>query len=400
VPDVPPEVPLIATAEGLGELVRHLRAEGRFAFDTEFVSEATYEPVLCLVQVATSQRLDVFDPLAIKDLAPFWDAVTDPAVEVIMHASGEDLRICRFHTGRLPERIVDVQVAAGLVGYGYPLSLGNLVRQELGTVLPGGETRTDWRRRPLSTAQVRYACDDVAHLLDLADHMGARLAEWGRTDWAEAEYRRLMASIDARTDDEERWRRLPGLHGLNRRGLESARRLAEWRREEARRQDRPIRQVLRDDVLVAIAKRQPAKRSDLEALRDFNRPHLLAKCREILDLIAQAQRVPADQLPEHSERFEEGPGLAMVVSLLSAALSRCCAEQRVSSALVGTTNDLKAVIRWHAEGQPETVRPDLLRGWREEVCGRTLLDILDGRCVLRVVDPTGDVPVALEPAPS
>jgi ribonuclease D len=349
------------------------------------------------VQVATRERLAVVDPLAIHDLAPFWDVVTDPAVEVIMHASGEDLRICRFHTGRLPARVVDVQVAAGLVGYGYPLSLGNLVRQELGISLPGSETRTDWRRRPLSPAQVRYALDDVVHLLDLADRLGSRLAEWGRADWAEDEYGRLMASIDARTDDEERWRRLPGLHQLSRRGLEIARRLAEWRRDEARRQNRPIRQVLRDDLLVAIAKRQPSKRSDLEALRDFNRPHLLARGREILDLIAEAQRVPAESLPEHAERFEEGPGLAMVVSLLSAALARCCAERRVSPALVGTTADLKAVIRWHADGQPETVRPDLLRGWRDAVCGQTLLDILDGRRVLRVVDPAADVPVVLEP---
>ena len=30
--------PLIVTAEGLRELVEHIRAVGRFAFDTEFVS--------------------------------------------------------------------------------------------------------------------------------------------------------------------------------------------------------------------------------------------------------------------------------------------------------------------------------------------------------------------------
>jgi ribonuclease D len=395
-PDPPSEVPLISTASGLRELADHLRTSGRFAFDTEFVSEESFEPVLCLVQVATHDRLVVVDPMAIDDFSPFWEAVTDPAVEVVMHAAGEDLRICRFQTGRLPTRVVDVQIAAGLVGYGYPLSLGNLVRQELGISLPGGETRTDWRRRPLSAPQLRYACDDVAHLITLADRLGGRIAAWGRSDWAESEYRRLIATIDARSD-EDRWRRLPGLHQLSRRGLETARRLAEWRKEEAKRSNRPLRQIIRDDLLVAIAKRQPSNRRDLEALRDFNRPHLHAKSREILELINEAQTVPLDDLPEHAERHEEGPGLAMVVSLLAATLNQCCAESRISPALVGSSSDLKALVRWFVEECPEGHEPDLVRGWREEVCGRTLVDVLAGRRALRVVDPAADVPVALDP---
>ena len=387
---------LLTRPSELEELVEHLRREGRFAFDTEFVSEETFEPVLCLVQVATRGRLALVDAMAVRDLAPFWGVVTDPAVEVVMHAAGEDLRICRLRTGTLPGRVFDVQIAAGLVGFGHPLSLGNLVGQTLGIVVAGGETRTDWRRRPLSPGQIRYALDDVRHLLDIADLLRDRLEESGRTPWAEEEFADFLAQIESR-GDEDRWRRLPGVHQLNRRGLEVARRLSEWRQEDARRANRPLRQVLRDDLLVAIAKRQPAGRRDLEALRDFNRPALLGRAAEILAVIAEAQRVPAEQLPEPAERREEGPGQSMVVSLLAASLTQCCAQQQVAPGLVGTTGDLKELIRWHTEGRPEPHRPALVRGWREAVCGRTLLDVLSGRRALRVVDPLADVPVALEP---
>src|SRR4029077_427368 len=116
-----------------------------------------------------------------------------------------------------------------------------------------------WRRRPLSASQLRYALDDVRYLLHLADLLSAQLAEWGRTSWAESEFAEFAAAIQNRVE-EERWRRLSGLHQLSRRGLEIARRLAEWRFEEARRTTRPLRQLLRDDLLVAIAKRQPATR--------------------------------------------------------------------------------------------------------------------------------------------
>jgi ribonuclease D len=390
------EPPLISTRAGLEELVAHIRAVGRFAFDTEFVSEETFEPNLCLVQVATTERLAVIDPLAVRDLKGFWAAVVDPAIEVVMHAAGEDLRICKIQTETVPARVFDVQIAAGLLGPGYPLSLGNLVSQRLGISLPGGETRTDWRRRPLSPAQLRYALDDVRFLLEIADGMTADLRELGRLDWAESEFADFLSAIRDRSE-EDRWRRLPGLHGLNRRGLEVARRLSEWRITDARRANRPLRSVLRDDLLVAIARRQPTSRRDLEALRDFNRPHLLSKANEILDAISQSLAVPVEDLPQAAERHDEGPGVAMVVSLLSATLARCCGQARVAVGLVGGASDLRDLIRWQVEGCHEDRRPTLAQGWRREVCGEVLLDVLRGRRALRVVDPESDIPVALDP---
>ncbi len=96
------EEALITTPAQLHELVNHVRAVERFAFDTEFVSEETFEPVLCLIQVATAERLAVIDPLQVGDLSPFWSLVHDPTLAIIMHASGEDMRICLLRTGQIP----------------------------------------------------------------------------------------------------------------------------------------------------------------------------------------------------------------------------------------------------------------------------------------------------------
>ena len=390
-----PDPELITTDDALADLIAHLRASGRFAFDTEFVSESTFEPILCLIQVATRDRLAAVDPLAFEDVRIFWDVVNDPAIEVIMHAAGEDLRIGKLQSGYLPARVVDVQLAAALVGYGYPLSLGNLVREVVGQSVAGGETRTDWRRRPLSPAQLRYALDDVRYLLDAADLLNARLDAMNRRAWVESEYQVLLESIRAR-DDDDRWRRLPGLHGLNRRGLEVARRLSLWRRDDARRGNRPIRHVLKDDLLVAIAKRMPATIADLKALRDFNRTEMIARAPEIVQVIAEAQDVDPAELPDHVERRDDGPGGSMVVSLLNAALTQIAAGNKVAPSLLGTTADLKEVVRWHVARRPEGHRPALLEGWRGEVCGQTILDVVAGKRALRIVDPEAEVPVAVD----
>ena len=388
--------PLITTTPQLLGLVEHLRAMGRFAFDTEFVSEDTFEPVLCLIQVATRERLALVDTLAVRDLEPFWDVVCDTEVEVVMHAAGEDLRICLIKTGRLPRRVYDVQMAAGLAGFSYPLSLVNLVGQVLGISLAGGETRTDWRRRPLSPAQLEYALDDVRHLLDIADWFSATLEDLNRTSWAEEEFEEFVSAIAQRAD-EERWRRLPGLNQLGRRGMEMARQLSLWREDEARRQNRPLRQVMRDDLLVAIAKRQPTNRRGLEALRDFNRPGLLNRSDEILRALQNAREMPEEDLPEPASRFEEPPGVSTVANLLSAALAQRCAQHRIAGSLVANVAELKQMIRWYLEGRPDERRPALLQGWRAGLFGQTLLDVLAGRVALRVANPGSDFPVALEP---
>src|SRR6516164_2393257 len=99
----------------------------RFGFDTEFVGENTYHPHLCLVQVATPERLILIDPLSVGPLDAFWKLVVDPANEVVVHAGREEVRLCRYWTGQTPGNLVDLQLAAGLAGLAYPLGHGALV---------------------------------------------------------------------------------------------------------------------------------------------------------------------------------------------------------------------------------------------------------------------------------
>ena len=267
----------------------------------------------------------------------------------------------------VPGRVFDVQIAAGLVGFGYPLSLGNLVYQALRISLLGGETRTDWRRRPLSEAQLRYALEDVRHLLDLADKLGAEAeARLGRVDWAEDEFATRSSTASRIESEEERWRKLSGLHMLNRRGSGDG---PDGSRNGGSRTpgktNRPLRSVLRDDLLVAIARRpagQPARPRGPPRLQP---PQLLTRANEILGVIAAAQAVAAEALPEsRPSRHDDGPGLAMVVSLLSATLSQVLPRRsKVAVGLAGGSSDLKELVRWYLDGQDaEPGRPSSSRG--------------------------------------
>src|SRR5437763_1822515 len=174
------ELEQITTGAALGSLLDQARAEGSCAVDTEFVWERTYAPALCLVQLATVERLAVIDPLAGAPLDPVAELMADPAVEKVMHAPSGDLAAFVLHHDVRPRNVFDTQVAAGFAGYGGSPSLERLLEQAVGVRLRHDEGFTDWSRRPLTPVQIEYAADDVRHLLAAAQALRARLGGPGR----------------------------------------------------------------------------------------------------------------------------------------------------------------------------------------------------------------------------
>ncbi len=182
----------ITTDGQLREYCRELAQSESIGFDTEFVSEHTYRPVLCLVQVAAAGQLAVIDAMALEDLTPFWEAVAQPGKQTpgkqtIAHAGRGELEFCLQAIGRRPAGLVDVQIAAGLAGVEYPASYGTLMSKLIGEKSHKHETRTDWRRRPLSRRQIDYALDDVRYLHSIHDALQAKLNKLGRLAWFEQE---------------------------------------------------------------------------------------------------------------------------------------------------------------------------------------------------------------------
>ena len=256
----------ISNAEQLASYCERLAQARQIAFDTEFVAERTYRPVLCLVQVVADGELALIDPLAIKELTPFWEAVVAPGHETIVHAGRGELEFCLHAVSKVPAGLFDVQIGAGLAGIEYPVGYGTLISKLLGEKPNKAETRTDWRRRPLSRRQIQYALDDIRHLPAIRDRLHGRLVELGRLAWMEEEMATWLDEVQ-RALSQERWRRVSGNSGLSGRGLAIVRELWRWREVEAQRRNCPARRVLRDDLIVELARRQTADVARIEAAR-------------------------------------------------------------------------------------------------------------------------------------
>jgi ribonuclease D len=380
-----------SAADGdLVALAEQARAAGRIGIDTEFMSEGRYLPLLCLVGVAVPEvqaagwprRSELVDPLdETVDASPLAEVLADPAVEVAVHAGRQDVALLRRAWRTEVRNLFDTQIAAGFAGFGAQTSYGGVLADVLGLRLPKSASFTRWDVRPLTAEQVAYARDDVVPLLDLAEALERRLAASGRLEWAREECRRLESASDER-DPEQVWQRLPKVGQLSPAARAVARELAAWRERSAAAGDRPVGSVLPDASLVEVAKRRPTTVQALERIRGIQPSTLRRRADAILAAVERGlQAAPLEY--ENGERLDTSPTDTPLIALAESLVRARALEAGLAYELVAGRNDLAQIVSAARRGRPEpAVRT--LQGWRRNLVGAELLDLLAGRLTLSV----------------
>ncbi|HUR84776.1 MAG TPA: HRDC domain-containing protein [Solirubrobacteraceae bacterium] len=385
----------LAASSDVAELAELARASGRLGIDTEFMGEGRYRTLLCLVQVAAETddgvRIEVIDPLdEAVDPSPLAASLADPEVEIVMHAGRQDVALLRRVWQTDITNLFDTQLAAGFAGMRAQLGYEALLHELLNVRLSKSASFTRWDARPLSDEQIDYARDDVRHILQATTELQGRLEQRGRLEWAREECRVLAGATDERNPDVI-FGRLPRVNSLDPKLRAIARELVQWREETARTQDRPIPAVLSDAALIEVAKRRPSQMSQLEQIRGINEATLRRRGRAILEAVERGRkRAP---IPVEGERPAQPSALdAPVISLAEALVRTRALEEELAYELIAARADLQAIVLAMRDGSPQ---PEVrtLQGWRREVVGDELLELLAGRRAL-TVGPDRHVAVA------
>ncbi len=375
-------------------------------FDTEFVSEDTYRPELSLIQVNADNEIALIDPYALDDLTEFWDWLADDSRTVVVHACREELRFIHHATGRVPKDLFDIQIAAGFLGMEYPASYGNLVNRLAGVSLQKGETRTNWRHRPLTKGQCQYAAQDVEFLLSIYRLMVDRLNVLGRFSWVQQEIQRQQAYI-IEQETTPRWRSMSGIGSLHSRELEIARQLWHWRDDLARSENRPARRVLRDDMICELAQRKSARPEQIKLIRGTQHRRIQKHFDSIIKVIAAALDVPDSECPQRN-RNKKPPQRSTLAQFTYTAISDFCQRNQMAPNLVATMSDIREFLELKLGGQrrgrkqkqrstTKKRQPLLTSGWRGEFILQLIEDVLSGKLVAHVANPTSDQPLSFVP---
>ena len=386
-PNVMTEFLSARTPAEIGALAERVAVAESVAFDTEFLWERSYWPQLCLVQVAIDGLEAVADPVDGGDVTSLWEAIASAPL-VIVHAGEHDLGIMHDQIGRLPERIFDTQIAAAFLGWGDSVGHSSLVEALLKRLVKGGEGYTDWAQRPLSSAQIEYAVEDVRHLHDLWRNLADELKRRGRTEWVDEEIQQCCAGIGVLADPREMWRRVKGSNRLNGRALAVLQEITAWREEEARRRDETRRRLVSDQVLIEIARRAPTDPAQISRMRGLHPGQARKYAGPLAEVVGDAVRLDERDWPRRAQRppYSRDPRIDPVALVLHGVLRMQANALDLGTGLLGTRGDLEELVRRYLAAELDGTGPPLpmLEGWRRAAIGNDLLRLLEGGAAVRI----------------
>ncbi len=345
--------------------------------DTEFHRETTYWPILCLVQVATSDNAVLIDPMAKDiDLAPLFDLLADDSIVKIFHAARQDIEIFVKLSGKVPTPIFDSQVAASVCGHGDQISYDKLVQAIVGEQIDKSSRFTDWAARPLTDKQKDYALADVTHLRDIYLALKEKLVELDRVEWL-ADEQKILNNIGTYiVEPEDAWKKLK-FRANRPRDLAAVKALAAWRETTAQNTNRPRRRILKDDAVNELAIQRPKNTQGFDRLRAVPKGFGNSRMgKEIVEVLQTIAKIPDNDLPKLPKR-QHGPSPKGPIGDLLRVLVKAVAEREgVASRIIANSDDIDQIVL------SDTADIPAMSGWRFKLFGQKALDIKHGKLAL------------------
>lgn len=369
--DLPPPT-LIESDPALHEACERWLEAKAIGIDTEFVRERTYYPVPALIQVADAQGVALIDVTAIEGLGPLGSVLTSAAPLKVMHAFSEDLEVLAIAARCEPDIVFDTQLAGAFAGYGFSLGYRGLAKALLGAALDKGETRSDWLKRPLTDAQLRYAALDAGYLLPMYEKLDAELRTLGRSAWLEEEERHVRRARERDKQPELAYLKVKDRQRLGPEDHALLRALAEWREREAMARDRPRRHVIADSALVQIAQSRPTSPAAIRALDGISDR---AATRYAEAILSRVDAAGEDTVTGADTPVDLRP-YAGTLKRLKRIVKHEAAGLQLPPELVANRRALESLLVAALDNGPDAVPPEFL-GWRAKVITGALLDCIN-----------------------
>lgn len=373
------DIEYIDNDAALADFCQRIAGAGFMALDTEFIREKTYYPRLCLVQIAAGNDIACIDPFCITDFSPLRELFRNEDILKVLHSASQDMEVFLHDFGCLPVPVYDTQVAASLMGMGDQVAYARLVKEMLDVQLDKSHTRTDWSRRPLDDAQIRYAADDVRYLVRLFPMQRDSLQAQGRLAWLEEDFRDIVDESRYRPDPGRAWRKIKGAQRLSRQELAILKMLAAWRERQAMIENKPRKFILSNDLLLDLVKSKPGDIRSLERRRGVTPGLARRRGEELVSVIKEAMDIPRDQWPELPRGKPLGDRQEVIADILMSLLRYQAKVNKVSAGSLASKKDIERLVR----GKQDI---PLLHGWRYEMGGRMLQQFMQGEIRISLAD--------------
>jgi len=358
--------------EQLPELCDKIQQAPWIAVDTEFLREKTYYPIFCLLQIATPDWVVCVDPIALPDLSELFSVINDPKIVKVLHSCRQDLEIFYQITGEVTYPVFDTQIAAPLLGFQENPGYAMLVSNFLNVNLSKAHTRTDWSVRPLSQDQIQYAADDVIYLCKIYTKMCEQLAELDRLDWLDKDFEALKNKELYQISPINAWLKVKGRKRLTGKQLSIVQVLTEWRERTAQAENRPKNWLVRDDLMLELAKLQPSTVEELAKIRSINERSVKRYGRVICKMIDEAKNSSPIPMTDKNKSAKKTANQEAILDVLTAVVRMRADENSLNPMILAGRKDLEKLLFEEEDNL-------ILSGWRYSMVGKELQGLLKGQ---------------------
>jgi ribonuclease D len=359
------------------------------AIDTEFVRTRTLYPKLGLLQIFDGKQLALIDPVAINDLSPFWQLMTNENIVKVLHACSEDLEVFLTSANCKPVNLIDSQIVMSFLGHGLSMGYAAMVEHFTGIELDKSESRTDWIKRPLTQKQLDYASADVDYLFQLYPKFITEIEQAGQLDYAKQETQLLIERKFTPIDEDNLYCQMKLACRLNSKQLNTLKHLVRWRFQQAKKRDLPIGFVAKDHTLMAIAQHNPQTIEAMNRVKGAELLDIRHKGKTMLTIVKLALETDESDYPKTIARLDEYPGYKQLFKTVKAFIVVIAEKNGLAIENLASKKQINQFLTWHfnvndvrelaSDSLIKTSIPnvDILTGWRNELFGQTLQAFAD-----------------------
>jgi ribonuclease D len=374
---------LIEDYKSLKDLCQQYSNASILAIDTEFVRTRTLYPRLGLLQVFDGEQLALIDPIAIDDLSPFWQLLTNENITKVLHACSEDLEVFLTSANCKPVNLIDSQIVMSFLGYGLSMGYAAMVEHFTGVELDKSESRTDWTKRPLTQKQLNYASADVEYLFNIYPKLIAEIEQTGRFDYVKQETQLLIERKFTPIDDNQLYRQIKLAWRLNPKQLNTLQHLAKWRYQQAKKRDLPLGFVVKEHTLMAVAQHNPPSLTAMNKLDGAEVLDIRHKGKAMLAVLKQASNDDEVNYPKKIQRLDEYPGYKQIFKKMKAFIVNVAEQHHLAVENIASKKQINQFLTWQFNlnevrelaanaDASSAYSVDLLTGWRNDLFGQTL----------------------------
>ena len=368
---------LITQSDEVLNLCNALQLEKFICVDTEFIREKYYHPKLCLIQLGDSKGNGwAIDPLVKNiDLQPVYELFLNEKILKVFHSPRQDFEIIFNILNKIPKPIFDTQSAAMACGFGDSASYESLVNNIVKINLDKSVRFTDWQLRPLSKKQIDYAISDVTHLSAVYNYLLEKMIKKDRLNWIKEEVHKFFDLSIYVTQPTDAWKRIK-FFSPNKITMSIFKEISQIREELAKNLNVPRNKIMRDDIIIKLAKNPPKDLIEFDGLRGMNLRNMNSSHKTLIlkSIETGKKNKNTDWLTNNVK--SNNPSKA-VTDILKIILLSCAEKHNISPLLIANKEDIKQI----AQGKKDI---KALKGWRYEIFGSSALKLIEGSLKITV----------------